>query len=177
MHLAEGFSYQFQWTPALSQRALRTVPGRGVGAPIKLTLPVWFWFLLLAAIMAPLALLGFGVIGPQAVYAYPFGLVAGGILVGAFFWIIQHHLVAGTGLCEPSPMQVTIAPSGVFLATAHFRNEYTWQAVDRVGESKEGLLIWMHYLLIAIIPDDALPDDADRAALKRQIAHWREAAV
>ncbi len=134
MHLAEGFSYQFQWTPALSQRALRTVPGRGVGAPIKLTLPVWFWFLLLAAIMAPLALLGFGVIGPQAVYAYPFGLVAGGILVGAFFWIIQHHLVAGTGLREPSPMQVTIAPSGVFLATAHFRNEYTWQAVDRVAK-------------------------------------------
>jgi hypothetical protein len=177
MHLTEGSSYQFDWTPALLQRALRTVPGRGGDAPLKLTLPVWFWFLLLAVILAPPALLGFGVIGPQAVYAYPFGLVAGGILVGAFFWIIQHHLVAGTRLSEPLPMQITIAPSGVSLATAHFRNEYTWQAVNRVGESKEGLLIWMHGLLIAIIPDDALPGDADRAALKRQIALWREATL
>ncbi len=177
MHLANGFSYQFAWPPSLTPSTVRIVAGSGGDAPLKLSLPVWFWLLLALAIITPPMLLGFGVIEPQEAYAYPFGLVAGCILVGALVWIIQHHLIARTNLPEPFTMHVTIAPSGVSLRTARFRSEYSWQAVDRVSESKEGVLIWMHHLLIAIVPDDALPGDLDRAALKHRIGIWREAAA
>lgn len=172
MNSIEGFTYQVDWTPALLQRALRFAPGRGA-APLKLTMPAWFTVLLLTAILAPLSFLGLGIVGLQHLFAYLVGFVAGGAVVGSCLLVLQRQLVAGTNQSQPLQMQVRIAPSGVFLATLHFRNEYTWQAIDRVVDSREGLLIWMGSLLIAIVPDDALPGHADRASLKRQIDYWR----
>lgn len=75
-----------------------------------------------------------------------------------------------------NPHRIRLDPRGTIHRYGDTVVDAPWRDVSDVSEIGAGVVIWRADMVLAILPDEALPAGLDRARLLSRISAWREAA-
>ena len=168
---------RFTWNAALYREAsgavLQAVTGRQGGRRWPFVLGTFLvWVLSVAGIVA---LLQLDVLVPRDLLLFSFGVLAMCAVWAALAWRMQrrHVAMAMGSVAHAGPILLRVSAQGIATEMATSRGAIDWPAVSAVLPGKLGLYAVIGGAQAMPLPDAALPEGMDRAALAARIEGWR----